>query len=50
VHHLLPGHGRPVSGRELTARALGPGEGLRGVGAVGAGLARCFGPHRARSG
>jgi glyoxylase-like metal-dependent hydrolase (beta-lactamase superfamily II) len=31
VRHLLPGHGRPVHGEALTATALRPGDGPRGL-------------------
>jgi glyoxylase-like metal-dependent hydrolase (beta-lactamase superfamily II) len=40
VAHLLPGHGRPVHGDRLTALALGPAEGPRGLAAFGCALAR----------
>jgi glyoxylase-like metal-dependent hydrolase (beta-lactamase superfamily II) len=40
VAHLLPGHGRPVHGDEITASALGPAEGPRGLAAFGCALAR----------
>jgi len=41
VAHLLPGHGRPVHGVGLTAHALGPDEGPRGLATMLAGLVRC---------
>ena len=45
VDHLLPGHGRPVTGRGVTAQALGPDEGPGGAG----GLPRTvFGRHHRR--
>jgi glyoxylase-like metal-dependent hydrolase (beta-lactamase superfamily II) len=40
VAHLLPGHGRLVHGDELTASALGPAEGPRGLAAFGCALAQ----------
>jgi glyoxylase-like metal-dependent hydrolase (beta-lactamase superfamily II) len=40
VAHLLPGHGRPVSGESVTAGAWGPTEGPRGLTAFSRGMAR----------
>jgi glyoxylase-like metal-dependent hydrolase (beta-lactamase superfamily II) len=42
VAHLLPGHGRPVHGEHVTARAFGPSDAPRGVRAFSTGLARCL--------
>ncbi len=42
VTHLLPGHGRPVLGDDLTATALGPHEGPKGVSSFSTGLLRCL--------
>lgn len=42
VDHLLPGHGRPVHGAALTARAWGPEEAPKSLGRLAGGLRRCF--------
>lgn len=42
VAHLLPGHGRPVHGDSITARAWGPREGPKGLMAFSVGMARCL--------
>jgi glyoxylase-like metal-dependent hydrolase (beta-lactamase superfamily II) len=41
VAHLLPGHGRPVHGDGVTAKAIDPQQGPRGVLAFSKGLLRC---------
>jgi len=43
VDHLLPGHGRPVHGEQLTARAWAPKDAPKGSGVFASGLKRCFG-------
>lgn len=40
VEHLLPGHGRPVSGHGVTARALGPEQWPAGAAGLAGGLGR----------
>ena len=40
--HLLPGHGRPVHGENITAQAWGRDQGPKGVVAFSAGMARCL--------
>ncbi len=42
VDHLLPGHGRPVHGSELTAHAWAPKESPKSLGLLAGGLRRCF--------
>ena len=49
VAHLLPGHGRPVHGDEVTARALGPLQGPRGFGSFARGLLGCLRGGRGQS-